>query len=341
MEQPLVSINLVVRNGQKYIRLCLDAIKKQDYQNLELNIWDNNSDDDTREIIKKEYSEFHLIEHPTNLATWGGHEKLLQYSHGIYIVAISVDIIMQQDFVTRSVYILENDIEIGALQPKIYQYSITTGGDWTPKKTLDTCGFKIFRSRRVINVGHGEEDKGQYDGDGEPQEIFAVEGAVPVLRRSALEDIRINHKFTDEDFWWYTDDVDFAWRMRLFGWRQVYAPSVVAYHDRQTTKSLRKSRLEFIKIRRQIPFFKRALDYRNTILMLIKNDHLSNIIRDLPYILKRHIPLWGYFLIFEPKMIFQLITVVRLLPRMVQKRRAIMRRARIGSADMRRWFSNG
>ena len=105
-QEPLVSVNLVVYNGEKYIRQCLDSVKKQTYENIEINILDNASTDKTLEIIKLEIGNclpasrcearragkseilnFSLIESKRNWGTWPGQEELLKHSHGKYIVA--------------------------------------------------------------------------------------------------------------------------------------------------------------------------------------------------------------------------------------------------------------
>ena len=49
---PLVSVNLVVYNGEKYIRQCLDSVLRQTYRDFELNILDNNSSDNTVALIE-------------------------------------------------------------------------------------------------------------------------------------------------------------------------------------------------------------------------------------------------------------------------------------------------
>ena len=337
MSMSLITINLVVRNGQKYLRHCLDSIKKQTYQNIEVNIWDNASTDSTREIVKKEYPEFNLIENDTNFGTWVGQEKALKYSHGEYILAISVDIILDPKFIEESVKVAEKDHKIGAVQAKIYQYSLTEfeTSKNLPAKLIDTCGFKIFKSRRLINIGHGEEDRGQYDNE---VEIFGVEGAVPFFRRKTVDDLYIGSEFADSDFFWYGDDLDIAWRMKLLGWKQIYSPGVIAHHDRQTTKGLGKSRTDFIKMRRQIPMIKRRLDWRNTTLAIIKNDYLSNFLRDYPYIGWRQFQLWSYFLIYEPSMIFEIFTIAKLLPSMLKKRREVMCKARVSAKEIHKWF---
>ena len=146
-------------------------------------------------------------------------------------------------------------------------------------------------------------------------------------------------KIIDPDYFWYGDDLDIAWRMRLFGWKQVYAPLAVAWHDRKTTKQLADgSWKNFIKIRKTVPLFKRQLDWRNTIFTIIKNDLTANFLKDLPYILWRQIKLWGYFLFFETSMFFEIFRVAKMLPKMLKRRSEIMQKRKVSAKEMAKWF---
>ena len=369
MSNPLVTINLVVLNGEKYIRHCLDAVLTQTYPHelIELNILDNGSTDKTKENIRdskleirdSEFFTFNLIESPKNLGVWPGQEELLKHTNGKYIVALCVDVLMDEDFIKNAVEVIEKDEKVGALQPKIYKFDLrpTSDGHGTsdvkvgtvvPTSQIDTCGFKIFRSRRVVNIGHGEEDKGQYDNLGE---IFAVEGAIPVFRTEALESCRIliqnskfkiqNSEIADSDFFWYGDDLDLAWRMRLFGWKEIFAPNVIAWHDRQTTKTLRKTWLDYflrVPVRRQIPIKKRRLAWGNLRWTLVKNDYIINILKASPWIISREIAVLGYAVLFEPAVLKEIPTFFRYLPKMLQKRKEIMKRVVVTPKEIRKWI---
>jgi GT2 family glycosyltransferase len=340
----VVSINMVVRNGEKYIRQCLDAILAQTYPHnlLELNILDNGSTDKTKEIIKSfkfQFLNFKLIESGKNWGMWPGQEELLKYSGGKYVLAMAVDVVLDKDFVLKAVERMESDGSIGALEAKIYAPN---------SKVIDTCGFEIYRSRRVVNIGHGQEDKGPAYAEASAgkqfnfhkyQEIFAVEGAAPFFRKEALEDCRIRGQIVDPDFFWYGDDLDLAWRMRLFGWKEVFDPAVIAWHDRQTTKTLKKSFADFVRLRRAIPIRKRALDWRNTRWTIFKNDYIINILKDLPVILKREFQMAGYLLFFEPAVLLQIPKFLALLPKMFMRRKEIMRKAAAKPAEIRQWFN--
>lgn len=50
---PLVSIVIPTKNSEKFIGCCLESVKDQTYQNLEIIVVDNNSTDRTKEIAKK------------------------------------------------------------------------------------------------------------------------------------------------------------------------------------------------------------------------------------------------------------------------------------------------
>src|SRR3989338_1277922 len=346
MSNSIVTINLVVYNGGKDIRQCLDSVLAQTHPHelIEVNILDNASTDDTvqkinnwkLEIVNRKFK-FNFIQSKKNLGMWPGQEELLKYSHGEYVVALSVDVVLDKDFIKNAVEIMEQDETIGGLQAKVYKYEFPFIQN-TKYETLDTIGFEIFRSRRIVNIAHGEIDRGQYNSQ---REIFATEGAVPIYRRSALEDCRLknqNNKIVDHDYFWYGDDLDLPWRMRIFGWKQVYAPSVIAYHDRKTTKGVAGGWKKIIKIRKAVPMFKRRLDWRNTTITIIKNDFAVNLWRDWPYIFWRQIRLWAYFLLFEPPMFLEIFKVAKMLPTMLKRRKEIMQKARITAKDFRQWI---
>lgn len=348
---PTVSINLVVHNGENFIRRSLDSVKKQTYpaELLEVNILDNNSTDRTREIICQEFPEFNLIENNENIGFWAGQEKLFPRNGGEFIVAMT-DVILAPDFIKNSVKAFADNPAAGAVQAKIYKMELSgrnepaspNRGEPIFTKIFDTLGFQVFKSRKVVNKAHGEDDRGQYE---KTEEVFGVEGAVPVFRKTALEDCRIEGRVIDPDFragsFGYGDDFDLAWRMRLFGWKEILVPSVIAYHSRSTTQDTAKNWRDYFKRlgrRRQIPIQKRRLDWRNVRFTILKNDYIINILKELPRIILREIAVLAYSILFEPAVLLEIPVFFKLLPKMIQKRRIIMKKAKIGPKEMRMWF---
>src|SRR3989344_4543075 len=116
----MVIVNYVVRNGRQCVRYFLDSLKRQTYKDFEVNIWDNNSNDNTKEIVKSEYPEFRLHASTENIGVWAAMEKLINQQTGKYIICMT-DIILKDDFIEKAVAVMESDPKIGALQAKIYQ----------------------------------------------------------------------------------------------------------------------------------------------------------------------------------------------------------------------------
>jgi len=340
---PLVSIQIVVRNGRRFLRHCLDAVRTQTYPAIEVIVLDNASDDGTADIVATDYPEFYLIRGTQNLGMWPGQELLLTHTHGEYVLALSIDIVLDPHFIARAVAACRRDASIAAVQGKTYQYDIAAL-EREPESALrrdiiDTCGFGMTRARKVLNVGHGQQDGPRY---AHTHAIFGVEGAAPFFRRSALEQCRINGLLTDPDYFWYGDDLDLAWRMTLFGHRQVFVPDVVAWHDRSTTKGTAGglwSHLGRLHIRHAIPLFKRRLDWSNVRFTIIKNDYIMNLLRDAPWLVAREIATFCYALVFEPGTLLEARRFFALLPRMIRRRREIMRRAVLTPPAMHQWFT--
>lgn len=328
--QPLVSINLVVLNGEKYIRSCLEAVRAQTYRNIDMVVFDNNSTDKTKEIVRNEFPEFRLIENNMNFGVGPGWNRCLALTKGEYFVGLCADVIMDSNFIENAVAVMEQDKKIGALQAKIYKIENGAKTD-----IIDTTGFLIYKSRRIVNRGHGEKDTGQY---AKPEEIFSYEGAVPFWRRTALEDSAVDGQCHDEDYFWYADDIDLGWRMRLFGWKSFFAPNVIAWHDRSTTKRLSSSRWDFITLRKSVPARKRMLDWRNTHCTFLKNDFFLSEAKDARFFLWREFQLFIYILLFEPYTLRALPWLIAYAPRMLKKRYYIMKHRKATWQDMEHWF---
>jgi GT2 family glycosyltransferase len=68
-----------------------------------------------------------------------------------------------------------------------------------------------------------EIDHGQYD---QPGYVFGASGGAALFRRRLFDEIGL----FDERLVSYCEDVDWAWRMQLAGYRCRYVPEAVAYH---------------------------------------------------------------------------------------------------------------
>jgi GT2 family glycosyltransferase len=206
---------------------------------------------------------------------------------------------------------------------------------------IDTTGLTIGRDRRVADRGENEADTGRFERE---EEVFGVSGAALVARRAALEDVAVGGEYLDESFHMYKEDIDLSWRFRLAGWECWYVPSAVAHHGRTVHGLGRRSYLadmrRFHENEQAKPILTRMNSMRNHWLLLLKNEDLSNFLRDAVRILGREALVLGYNVVSSPAdTMTTLASLLRTIPEARLKRRTIKRRQHVSPAEVRRWFT--
>lgn len=216
---PLVSIILLNYNGEKYISQCVKSVLKSDYNNFELIIMDNNSSDNSMEIIKREYDDnrIRIIKSDKNLGFAGGNNRGAEYAKGEYFIFLNIDTIVDPRWISEIVSVMELDNTIGAAQPKLLSLD--------DKTIFDSAGdYLDFFGNSFRRGGDWQEkDNGQYD---TIHEIFSARGAAMITRKYIVEKIGL----FDSDYFLDYEDIDFCWRLHLFGLRIVFVPTSIVYH---------------------------------------------------------------------------------------------------------------
>lgn len=325
----MVSIIILTYNAEKYIKDCLESVQKQTYKDIEILIIDNNSSDQTREILKKLKPSpgLKIIFNSQNTGFSAGQNQGIKNSRGEFVLCLNQDVILDKNFVEQALNLMEQNEKIGAVQGKLLRQPA--------KNTIDTTGLVILKNRRIISRGQGQIDQGQYQ---QIAEIFGADGAAPLYRRAALEDVKINQEYFDEDFNMYKEDVDLAWRLRLYGWRAFYQPKAVAWHWRTSGDAATRTPWGIIQERRKINAFSKCLSFKNQRLAQIKNELPWLFFKHLPWIIPKELGAWLYVLFFEKYTLPAIRDLFRQAPRAWQKRKVIMAKKRMGKEKMERWF---
>lgn len=254
---------------------------------------------------------------------------------------------LDKDYVKNALDVFKKDDKIAALQPKIYRYDFEKGEvvKKDGKPIIDATGLVMFKNRRIIARGQGQKDEGQFD---QQEQVFGVDGAAPIFRQKALEDIKLpipstlnlkpSFEYFDEDFFMYKEDVDLSWRLRLYGWEILYSPKLIAYHERGSGESAATDYLSILRERKHIGKLAKSLSWRNQRLMQIKNEIPSLYIRHLPYIFFKEIASLTYILLFERYALQSMKEFFVLIPNAWQKRKEIMAHKKAGHRKMAKWF---
>ncbi|MBI3263069.1 MAG: glycosyltransferase family 2 protein, partial [Acidobacteria bacterium] len=230
---------------------------------------------------------------------------------------LNPDVVLSPDFVSAMVAAVEPDRQVGSASGKLLSA--------VDPRIIDSTGIYMVPSQRHFDRAQGEPDAGQAE---QPELVFGCSGAAGFYRREMLEDAAINGEIFDEDFFAYREDADLAWRAQILGWSCLYVPWATALHARRVTPERRAA----------LPGPINRMSVRNRFYLRLKNQTLDQAVRFAVPGLWRDFQVIGYVLLREHASIGGLVEVVRRLPRMWRKRRAIMARRRTRSADLSPWF---
>lgn len=258
---PKVAIVILNWNGKKFLEQFLPSVVLTTYTNHEVIIADNFSTDDSIAFVEKNYPAVRIIPLTQNWGFAKGYNEALKQVTADYFVILNSDVEVTPNWLEPMVELLENDTSIAACQPKIlswhdkkmFEYAGAAGG-W-----IDKYGYP-FSKGRVFEIC--EEDRGQYD---QAEPVFWASGAALFIRSSAFYEM----KGFDEYFFAHQEEIDLCWRLQLAGYKIYACPSAIVYHVGGGTLQRGNSK-------------KTYLNFRNNLIMLVKNLPLSQKMRVLP-----------------------------------------------------------
>jgi len=327
---PRVSIIILNWNGLSYTLGCLESLKKITYADYEVIVVDNGSEGDDVRALKDKYEGYiHIIENDRNYGFAKGNNIGIKYAvenfDPQYLMLLNNDTIVDPEFLTELIRVAESDDRIGSCQSKILSLE--------DPRTIDAVGLWFCKGIIPVQIGYGKRDEGQYD---HICEVFGACACSALYRREMFDQVGL----FDEDFFAYIEDVDLAWRARLFGWKCLYIPTSLVYHSHSATGASIKQYF----ISRNITFymFKNApLDmvflHMRAMMWIIPMTMVSipmTILKALKHRDHRHLEdLRPMFIGWKAQ-----IAAFYSIPRMLKKRRKLQSARLVSDSEINRWL---
>jgi GT2 family glycosyltransferase len=228
------------------------------------------------------------------------------------VALLQADTFVDPGYLDAGLIALRGRSDVGSVAPKLIR---TTGAGTADRlELIDSAAMTFDRRRKNHLVGHGADSR-RY---ARPAEVFGADGAAALWRSEALLDCAIEGRGFDENRPGWGCDADLAWRAQLLGWHAVYAPAARVYHIRTYSPTTRSSARPS----------DRATQFRNRLLMIAKNDSLSDLARDLGPLLVYEVLALGYALLREHELLGAYGDFLARLPEARRQRRLIRQRRR-------------
>ncbi len=242
-----LSIIILNYNGKNYLFKCLRSIYQfPPNRKFEIIVVDNNSNDGSQEMVRKNFPQVKLICNRENLGFTRANNIGIKFSRGEFILLLNND----TRVLAQSLDILLNEIkshpEIGVIAPALlnedFSYQLSYGLHPNLKNEfLQKFFLKILFKLRLRKKG-----------DNWKKEVDWVSGACLLTTKEVLH----YTNYFDEEFFLYFDDSDLCARIRKLGKKIVYFPKAKIVHYLGKSKEIiplkhlieyRKSQLYFYK----------------------------------------------------------------------------------------------
>lgn len=330
----------------KYLPDMLKSIFNQTYKDFSVLVVDNGSTDGTVDFLRANYPQVSILKNSKNLGFSGAHNQGIKFVFNLcqknnldleknYILMANPDIILTPDFLEKIIPRADahpDGASFGGKLLKIFNDDLVN----CPTEIVDSAGLKIFKNRRMSERGAGEEDKGQYDAE---KEIFGVSAALALFRLSAIKSSEVKNEYFDSRYFSYKEDVDLAWRLRLFGWKSFFVGSARAYHYRGAYGSEKRTLKTAIRERKIKKGMINYYGISNHLFTILKNDFGINFLKDFPRIFFYELSKFIYILFFETRNLGAYLYFLKNFSAVYNTRKNIMSRVKINKDDMGKWLA--
>src|SRR4051812_26345870 len=225
--QPFVAVELsfcVVNTEQRgLLRYCLDAIAREratvDFE-TEVLVLDNASQDGSVDVARRHPVTSEVIALGARRGKAANDSALLRRATGRFCLLLNEDSELEPGATAALHAAMAADERAGAAGAMLVR---PDGGQQPSAWRFPSASTALFTAlwlHKALVV--------QSTGD-ETRPVDWVQSAAMLVRRAAAEEIG----FFDEDFFVYSDEVDFCKRLALAGWHTLYVPGARVFHHEQ------------------------------------------------------------------------------------------------------------
>lgn len=234
MKTIIASVIIPNWNGKDLLEDCLKSLANQSYKNFELVVVDNNSNDGSVGYISYNFPQVKVVKLSKNFGFAKAINEGVKAAKGEYVVFLNNDTCVDRDWLKSLIKCVEKHPEVISVNSKLLNFY--------DRKIIDGVGILINEVGQARSIGWQEKDQGQFE---EENYIFGATGGASLFRKKEF----IKLGMFDEDFFMYSEEVDFAFRAQFVGLKSIYCPQAIVYHKHKATAKRSLSKVEYWQFR--------------------------------------------------------------------------------------------
>jgi hypothetical protein len=219
---PEVSIVIVSWNTANLLAACIDSILACHLGvSYEILVVDNCSSDGSQARLARDYPVVRLIQNSTNLGFSAATNIGILNSRGSLLLLLNSDTLINEASINGMVTFHHNNPNAGIVG------GMLLNGDGSFQASYSR--FPNLLQELLVASGIGHRLMRGYPLHRNPDRVKRVDwvsGACLMVKREVFEDVGL----FDEEYFMYSEEVDFQFRARKHGWSVYYLPSVQTIH---------------------------------------------------------------------------------------------------------------
>ena len=223
-----LSVIIVNYNVRPYLTACLDSVQRA-LEGIESEVFvvDNHSDDDSVEVISRDYAWVHLINNRENSGFSKANNIAIRQAQGEYNLLLNPDTVVAEETLKGVIDFMDQHPKAGGAGVRMHNADGTLAPE--SRRAIPT---PFVAARKML--GFTKRYYMSYLSWDAPAQIEVVSGAFMLLRHKAIYEVGM----LDEDFFMYGEDIDLSYRLLQGGWQNWYLPyDIVHYKGQSTSKS--------------------------------------------------------------------------------------------------------
>ena len=248
-----LAVVIVNYNVSELLRRCLQTVfaSEGDFS-YRVCVVDNNSADNSVEMVRAEFPQVHLIANRDNVGYPAANNQglralgLMEADPPRYALLLNPDTEVPPDAFAYFIEFMDRNPEIGVVGPRLV---LPTGKlDLACRRGFDSMSALIYRMVGLSRLFPGSPRFARYNmtylDEHSRADVDSVVGAFMWVRSAAIATVGL----LDDRFWMYGEDLDWAKRMKDEGWRIVYEPAVTVLHvKRASSRQNPRAQTEFYR----------------------------------------------------------------------------------------------
>jgi N-acetylglucosaminyl-diphospho-decaprenol L-rhamnosyltransferase len=221
MPQPDVTVVVVTWNALPWLEQCLESVHGRD-----VIVVDHGSTDGTLELVRERFPDVRVIEQE-NRGMGGGNNTGMRAADGRWFFLLNSDAWIEDGGLDRLVAFADEHPEAAVIGPRLVNPDGTLQRSARAEPTLWRLATEYLfirklapRSRRLNPLYAGGFDHE------EVREVDWLYGPALLVRREAADAVGL----FDEDFFMFSEEVDWMTRFRRAGWTVLFFPGAQVVH---------------------------------------------------------------------------------------------------------------